>query len=327
MDGSGARRHRRASPHSRQAEKALREMRMSKGDIAWLRDRHPDLSFDAGSMTITGALDFRACYDQADGDLIVDCDMSGRGTRRALSRICIGDVFHVEICLPPQTQAPPPGPLPTRWWSAPDLAPFEHPRRASDNSAPWPSGRETGGRHADISRREGATLADLHFYADETCCLGIRLAPEPDLRIDRFILDLVIPFFYRLSFVDTFGLQAAKEELWGEYSHGSAGIEEYLTEVRAIGRLGAKPRDPCPCQSGRRFKDCCAAVVRAVTPPPRRRRYARLCPVAVATVLDAVRSPAGGTAYASLVTQMMEMSLGEVTDPGFGTATRLRADS
>ena len=67
--------------------------------------RHPNLAFDANAMTITGALDFRACYDKADGCLFVDCDMSGRGNGSESSRICIGDVFDVEICLLPGTQA------------------------------------------------------------------------------------------------------------------------------------------------------------------------------------------------------------------------------
>ena len=272
-------------------------MKMSEGDIAWLHAHYPNLAFDANAMTITGALDFRACYDKADGCLFVDCDMSGRGNGSESSRICIGDVFDVEICLLPGTQAPPfPDPLLIQWPPTADLNPFEYPERESCNPRTWPRVREIGGRHAAIARGQGVTLADLHFYPDETCCLGIGLAPDPQLRIDRFIRDLVIPFLYRLSFVDTFGLQTARTELWGEYSHGHAGIREYLNEMRAMRRLNIRPRDPCPCQSGRRFKDCCAADVRAVTPPPQRRRTARLCPVAVSEMIDAVRpTPPGGT--------------------------------
>ena len=278
---------------------------MSKGDIAWLRDHYPNLIFDASSMTIIGALGFRACYDTTGGHLIVDCDMSG-GAKSDSSRICIGDVFDVEICLLPQEHAPRlADPLQIQWPPAAGLNPFD-PEPEAGNSPPWPSVREIGGRRAAIARKEGATLADLHFFEDKTCCLSIRLAPDPHLRIDRFILDLVIPFFYRLSFVDAFGLQAAKTELWGEYSHGRAGIEEYVDEMRAIGRLDVKPRDPCPCLSGRRFRDCCAAAVRAVTPRPRPEQFARLCPAAVSAIIDASRIRARRTARASLVGQVME---------------------
>ena len=277
-------------------------MKMSKSDVAWLRDHYRNLTFDASSMTIVGALEFQACYDKADGDLIVDCDMSAGGDGNGSSRICIADVFDVEMRLLPQTPAPSfPDPFQIQWPPAADLNPFEYPEPESGNSPPWPSVREIGGRRAAIARKEGATLADLHFYEDETCCLSIRLALDPHLRIDRFIHDLVIPFFYRLSFVDAFGLQAARAELWGEYSHGRAGMREYVNEMRAMQRLKVRPREACPCESGRRFRDCCAADVRAVPPPPQRQGPARLCPVAVSEMINGVRRTRAGGAITTLM--------------------------
>ena len=67
---------------------------------------------------------------------------------------------------------------------------------------------------------------------------------------------LVIPFLYRLSYVDKKGLTAAKKDLWGEYVHGDDGIRQYMNEM-----LGMVSRDPgrnelCPCGSGRKFKRC-----------------------------------------------------------------------
>lgn len=240
-------------------------MKISKRDVAWLRDHYPNLTFDARSMTIVGALEFQACYDKADGDFIVDCDMSGGGDGNGSSRICIADVFDVEIRLLPQAQAPRfVDPLRIQWPPEPDLNLFESTESESGNPPAWPSVLEIGGRRTEIARKEGASLADLHFYRDATCCLSIRFASDPSLRIDRFIHELVIPFFYRLSFVDAFGLQAARAELWGEYSHGQTGISEYTNEMRAMQRLKVWPRERCPCGSGRRFKDCCAAEVRAM---------------------------------------------------------------
>lgn len=273
-------------------------MKMSKRDIAWLRDHHPNLAFDANAMTITGELDFRACYDKADGNLFVDCDMSGHGDRSDSSRICVGDVFDVEIHLLPQTQGSFPDPLLMQWPLTAEWAPSEYPDREFRDSGMWPSVKEIGGRCADIARRHHVNPADLHLYANGTCCLSIQFAPDPQLRIGRFIRDLIIPFFYRLSFVDTFGLQAARSELWGEYSHGEAGIREYASEMRAFGRLDVRPRDPCPCRRGRRFKDCCATDVRAVTPSPQISRAARLCPAGVSEIIDgAWPTPVGGTGW------------------------------
>ena len=32
--------------------------------------------------------------------------------------------------------------------------------------------------------------------------------------MERFISELVVPFFYRLAYIDRFGLSAAREDLW-----------------------------------------------------------------------------------------------------------------
>ena len=96
--------------------------------------------------------------------------------------------------------------------------------------------RETGGRRQDIAEQEGVDAIDLHFYSDGSCCLGLRFAPEGRLTIDGLMTRLVIPFFYRLSYTDKHGLEAGRRDLWGEYSHGEAGFDEYLRELLRISR-------------------------------------------------------------------------------------------
>ena len=69
---------------------------------------------------------------------------------------------------------------------------------------------------------------DLHFYEDGACCLGIRYAREKNLTIEQFLYQRVIPFFYRLSYTDQYGIKAARTDLWGEYSHEDQGLAEHV---------------------------------------------------------------------------------------------------
>ncbi len=75
------------------------------------------------------------------------------------------------------------------------------------------------------------------------------------------MVELVLPFFYRLSYVDVFGLAAARRDLWGEYGHYEAGKIEYIAEMLRLAGTHVKDTDPCPCGSGNRFRDCHKADV------------------------------------------------------------------
>ena len=74
-------------------------------------------------------------------------------------------------------------------------------------------------------------MADLHFFGDGGLLPGSQYAAERDLTLERFISELMIPFFYRLSYTDRYGLTAAKVDLWGEYPHGVAGEIQYQDET------------------------------------------------------------------------------------------------
>ena len=101
-------------------------------------------------------------------------------------------------------------------------------------------------------------LSDLHFYpgGGNMCCLGLEgLDTEYEADISTFVRELVVPFFYRLAYVDRYGLQVAQDNLWGEYSHGLLGHEEYMGKVQGWKRHTGRNK-PCFCGSGRKFKRC-----------------------------------------------------------------------
>ena len=152
------------------------------------------------------------------------------------SNDAISDVFEIEIRLDPE----------------------------SIDSNGWPKVYEVGGRVRSIAGKWNIDQIDLHLYEDGACCLGIRYAQERNLTLERFLHELVLPFFYRLSYVDRFGLYAARRKLWGEYSHGDAGIREHESKMLDIARRSTGGDRACPCGSGSKYKRCCLDEVQAV---------------------------------------------------------------
>ena len=76
------------------------------------------------------------------------------------------------------------------------------------------------------------------------------------MSIRGFLEELVIPFFYRLSYTEKFGIAASRNDLWGEYSHDEEGLTEYLTEISIFAKQNPGRNDLCPCGSGKKFKKC-----------------------------------------------------------------------
>ena len=196
-------------------------MKPSTSDLEWLTRCFPGLVYDEDANEIAGEIAFCAAYDSRIDRVWIGNDDA---SRQLVSFLC--DSYSLSIDL------------------------------NSIGSNGWPRVYEVGGRHQAISIKHNVDTIDLHFYPDESCCLGIRFSPERFLTIERLMDELVIPFLYRLSYVDKKGLAAAKEDLWGEYGHGDDGIRQYMNEM-----LGMVSRDPgrnelCPCGSGRKFKRC-----------------------------------------------------------------------
>ena len=115
---------------------------------------------------------------------------------------------------------------------------------------------KVGDRHARIAAREQVDAIDLHFYPDGVCCLGLQPLADRRMTLKEFLDEMVVPFFYRLSYTEVHGLEAARRHLWGEYSHGDSGLREYLSDLANITRRGLGRNDPCACGSGRKYKRC-----------------------------------------------------------------------
>ena len=213
-------------------------MKILENDITWLRAAFPNLRYNADAQRIAGELDFCAAYNKRSGRLQFGSDPTARTLYTYLS-----DAFEIEIHLDP----------------------------GSIQENGWPKVYEVGGRHIRITEKNNVGPIDLHFFEDGACCLGIRFTREQDLTLERFLHQWVIPFFYRLSYTENYGLEAARTDLWGEYSHGNPGLVEHIEEMLRFGLSGLSQDSPCPCGSGVIFERCCLdeanEVMRRLSPP------------------------------------------------------------
>ncbi len=202
-------------------------VRLTPGDVAWLEYYFPSLWHDSTPNVIRGELSFCASFDKETEQFYIEHPGMDTSLCRTENYLC--DAFEVEI----------------------------HLDSASISKAGWPKVYEVGERKNAIISESNVSLADLHFFPDESCCLGIRYKPEKHLSIERLLYHLVIPFLYRLSYVDCYGLDAARRNLWGEYSHGNQGHKEYQQEMRNLAQKVAGKNSLCPCGSGIKYKRCC----------------------------------------------------------------------
>ena len=203
-------------------------MKPTADDLMWLSAAYPGLIYEQSINLVHGQLRFAASYDKSIDRLLIEgSDLDGE-IRTTLNLII--DTFDIIIKL--------------------DSQPSE--------TSPWPKVIETGGRSESIARKLLIDLIDLHMFSDDgSCCLAISYRSADDLTLREFILELVVPFFYRLSYVERHGIARAGRELWGEYSHGRKGIEEFNDEMRSLGRQKPRGKDQCPCGSGFQFENCC----------------------------------------------------------------------
>ena len=197
-------------------------MRLTQSDIEWILANFPGLACDPEGRCIEGILAFSAAYDGV-SDKVRIGGFEGADPERAAS---LSDAFSIRIDL---GETDPNG---------------------------WPLVYETGGRYREIADREGVDFADLHFYPDGQCCLGIRYAADRRLTVETLVDGLIIPFFYRLSYVDRHGLASARRDLWGEYAHGEEGYRQYERDTLALAAGNPGRNDPCPCGGGRKYKRC-----------------------------------------------------------------------
>ena len=200
-------------------------------DIQRITLEQPGLSYDSKGPRIIGTLEFSAEFDKESGWLTPLPEPTEQGNDRA-----IHDTFEIEIRLEFQPST------------------FN----------PWPPVIETGGRIQQImEQRQIADIADMHCYpglSENRCCLGIQAATGSRIEIAKFIRELVVPFFYRVAYVDRFGLPAAKDDLWKEYPHSPIEAHrQYLAELQSMRKTGRN--QPCPCGSEAKYKRCHLAEV------------------------------------------------------------------
>ena len=214
---------------------------ISDEDIQRVSLVQPGLSYDDKNHRIIGTLEFSAEYDKGDGWLTHTPQPTDQDNGKA-----IYDTFEIEIRLNFQPSA------------------FN----------PWPPVIETAGRIQRIMKKHRIVdIAEMHCYSDlseNRCCLGIQVAMGSKIEIDKFIRELVVPFFYRASYVDRHGLKAAREDLWGEYPHSQLkAYQQYSAELWNKRKTGRN--QPCPCGSGAKYKRCHLAEVehgtRGTSPP------------------------------------------------------------
>lgn len=211
-------------------------MILTNHDRNLLAELFPDLQHNATAQKIAGELNFCAAYDRTTGKVRIE-----RQERDATIRSSpgfISAVFDVEIRLDDE----------------------------STGANGWPKVLEVGGRHQAIAERFGITLADLHFFDGGVCCLGIKFTRERNLTLERFLYELLIPFLYRLAYVDRYGITAARNDLWGEYSHDNAAYDEHRRKMAQYAQINAGRNAPCPCGSSRKYKLCCLDEVQIMLP-------------------------------------------------------------
>ena len=194
---------------------------MRQIDLEWLSASFPDLHYDPEARVIEGQLQLSAAYNRAQGKLRIGSDDA---TLSMDSYLC--DSFSIRIELD-----------------------------ALDHNG-WPTVYEVGDRYETIAQKENVQTIDLHVYPDGACCLGLKLLDGRQPTFREFMDELVVPFFYRLSYTEIRGLEAARQCLWGELSHGNQGVREYLLDIAEMARQDLGRNNPCACGSGRKFKRC-----------------------------------------------------------------------
>ena len=215
----------KAQPLAPRADKV--SIKMSEDDVEALRQAYPELEYDASINRISGALNIFARFNKRAGLQIENRPVteSRKGG--------INDKLSITILL-------------------------DYKRRIGN---PWPIVIEQDRRIQRIMAKHRITdIRDMHVYPGSepnVCCLGVDMVSSPPTNIVDFINTRVIPFFYRVAYVDRYGLQAARNDLWPEYSH-ERGHQEYLRDILKTPRNQA-----CPCGSGRKFKRCCGTKFQA----------------------------------------------------------------
>ena len=207
-------------------ESKMKVIKLSATEVQRLHDAQPDLSYEPERNIISGRLTLSEEFDPND-ELLKPLAPPYEPD----SRMAIHDAFDIEVRL--------------------EFQPSVY--------NPWPTVVETGGRIQKIMGEQGISdIADMHCYpgfTENICCLGFQVDTGEVFRLPEFLREFIVPFFYRVAYVERYGLEAARRNLWPEYSHSFERTErEYLSELRAM--RGTGRNQPCPCGSRMKYKRC-----------------------------------------------------------------------
>ena len=208
--------------------------------IDWLTANHPRLHYDEAGGTISGTVNFSALWDEEAHELTTN-PRYPKSHRTTL----ITDEYQVAIKLKYQS----------RWVGPNNEMPYRYPPVFEDAN-----------RTRELALRLNVPLADLHMYPNGECCIGFRTV-LPDRRnfdLPAFIEEDLIAWLYRLSYVERFGLQQAKERLWVEYDH-RRGPQQHLQLINRIAACNCQDNSACPCNSGTPYGQCHKAEVTQLT--------------------------------------------------------------
>lgn len=197
---------------------------LSAANISWLSVNQPRMRYDEKSGAISGTFGLRASWNPATGLLTANPWHPANPV--------IADDYELNIALRYSTRC---AGLPNR----------------------YPPVYETGGRTLGMALERGLPLADLHMYLDGECCLGFSIAApsRDDFDLPKFFDEDITPWLYRLAYVERFGLERARAELWPEYDH-QHGPDQHLAMLRRISKSLAPDNEACPCGNGLPYDRC-----------------------------------------------------------------------
>lgn len=223
---------------------------LSENVIKQIGKFYPDLKYitENGKNCLKGSLNFRACYNNSNEEFIID-----PSEKMIISDTYIDDKYDIEIEF---------------------LRGF--PKQ-------FPLVREVGGRIQQIAEKYSLKdVTDLHINKNQNN--AICLCPQPaeklkypdEIDLVHFMNNLVVPFFYGLSYYDKSGSWP-----WNEYPHGDLGIFEFYGENKEKNDLSLAKRcyeslkekneqnkkyitaknvikghSPCICGSKEKFRKC-----------------------------------------------------------------------
>ncbi len=208
------------------AETATADIAPDEKEMSLINESYPQLVYYPEDSEIRGVIEVNAWFDQPKNKLCINTPPTNYGKSLHLM-----DTF--SIAIKTEHQILPHATLPLVY--------------------------ETDGRPQQIILSQGMAKADLHFYessgTSNLCCLTISTAYRHKGML-AFINEFIIPFFYRLAYVDKHGLTRSRQDLWPEYSHGNMGWLEYRQELKRYKKMKRGNNKPCPCGSSKKYRDC-----------------------------------------------------------------------